>query len=68
MDCVNVALGNRAVTVKAARKSGKSGEPWYVHMLLNEFHAIIFAWLCVLSDHPPVLWWLSAGQEKDVVT
>ena len=24
-----------------------------VHMQLNEFHAAIFAWPCVLSDRPP---------------
>ena len=30
-------------------------------MLLNEFHAAIFTWHCVLSDLPPVLWWLSHG-------
>ena len=32
------------------------------HMLLNEFHAAIFAWHCVLSVRPPVLWWLSHGE------
>ena len=32
-----------------------------VHMQLNEFHAAIFAWPCVLSELPPVLWWLSRG-------
>ena len=41
-----------------ARKMGKSGEPWY----LNEVHEAIFAWHCVLSDRPPVLWWLSHGE------
>ena len=34
----------------------------------NEFHAAIFAWPCVLSDRPPVLWWLSHGEERDAVT
>ena len=29
MDGVKVALGNRGMTVEAARKTGKSGEPWY---------------------------------------
>ena len=28
-DGVKVALGNRGMTVGAARKIGKSGEPWY---------------------------------------
>ena len=30
MDGVKVALGNRRMTVEAARKIGKSGEPWYI--------------------------------------
>ena len=31
MDGVDlVALGNRGMTVEAARKTGKSGEPWYI--------------------------------------
>ena len=39
-----------------------------VHVLLNEFHATIFAWPCVLLDRPPVLWWLSPGEWWDAVT
>ena len=30
MDGVKVDLGNRRMTVEAARKTGKSGEPWYI--------------------------------------
>ena len=30
MDGVKVALGNRGMTVEAARKTGKSGEPRYI--------------------------------------
>ena len=30
MDGMKVALGNRGMTVEAARKIGKSGEPWYI--------------------------------------
>ena len=30
MDSVKVALGNRGITVEAARKTGKRGEPWYI--------------------------------------
>ena len=30
MDGVKVAFGNRGKTVEAARKIGKSGEPWYI--------------------------------------
>ena len=29
-DGVKVALDNRGMTVEAARKIGKSGEPWYI--------------------------------------
>ena len=36
--------------------------------IINEFHAAIFAWPCVLSDRPPVLWWLSPGERWDAVT
>ena len=34
----------------------------------DEFHSAIFAWPCVLSDRPPVLWWLSHGEGRDAVT
>ena len=30
MDGVKIALGNRGMTVEAARKTEKSGEPWYI--------------------------------------
>ena len=30
LEGVKVALGNRGLTVEAARKIGKSGEPWYI--------------------------------------
>ena len=30
MDGVKVAFGNRGMTVEAARKTGKRGEPWYI--------------------------------------
>ena len=30
MNGVKVALGNRLIAVEAARKIGKSGEPWYI--------------------------------------
>ena len=30
IDGVKVALGKRGMTVEAARKTGKSGEPWYM--------------------------------------
>ena len=42
-----------------ARKIGMSGEPWYI--------CNCFFWPCVLSDRPPVLWWLSPGEGWDVV-
>ena len=36
-----------------------------VHMQLNEFHSVIFARPCVLSDRSSLLWWLSHGEGKD---
>ena len=43
-----------------------------VDMLLNEFHFVIFAWPCVLSDHPFVLWCVSPKRSgmplRDAVT
>ena len=70
MDGVKVALGNRGMTVKAARQCTEDRKEWriVVHVYLNEFHEAIFAWHCVLSDRPPVLWWLSPGEERDAVT
>ena len=63
MDGVKVALGNRGMTVEAARQF------WYTSFTeLNAFHESIFAWPCVLSDRPPVLWWLSPGEGWDAVT
>ena len=45
MDGVKVALGNRGMTVEAASLCTKDRKVWraLVHMLLNEFHANIFA-------------------------
>ena len=65
MDGVKVALGNRNDSGSRA----KDRKEWraLVHMQLNEFHAAIFACHCVISDRPPVLWWLSHGEETDAV-
>ena len=70
MDGVKVALGNRGMTVEAARQCAKDRKAWraLVHIKLNEFHAAIFAWPCVLSDRPPMLWWLSHEEGRDAVT
>ena len=64
MDGAKVALGNRGMTVEAASQCTKNRKEWraLVHMYLNEFHAAIFDGPCVLSDRPPVLWWLSPGE------
>ena len=37
----------------------------YVTELVARGH---FAWHCVLSDRPPVLWWLSHGEGMDAFT
>ena len=60
MDGVKVALGNRGMIVEDVRKIGKSGDPWYIFN--NEFHVANFPRPCVLSDRPPMLWWLSPGE------
>ena len=69
MDGVKVALGNRGMTVEA-RQCAKDRKEWraLVHMELNAFDAAIFAWPGVLSDRPPLLWWLSHGEGRDAVT
>ena len=48
MDGVKVALGNRGMTVEAARQCAKDLKACraLVHLQLNEFHAAIFAWHC----------------------
>ena len=33
-----------------------------------DFHKATFACPCVLSDRPPMLWWLSPGKGWDAVT
>ena len=52
IDGVKVALGNRGMTVEAARQCAKERQEWRA---LVEFHAAIFAWPCVLSDSSPML-------------
>ena len=42
MDGMKVALGDRGTKVEAARKIGKSGEPWCICNGF-EFHAAVFA-------------------------
>ena len=83
MDGVKVALGNRGMTVQAARQCAKDRKecralgPDFrrVVMLRNgavrtkqNLSTAIFAWHCVLSDRPPMLWWLSHGAGKEAVT
>ena len=67
---MKVALGNRGMTVEAARQWAKDRKEWRAlgYMKLNEFHEVIFAWHCVLSNRHPVLWWLSPGEGRDAVT
>ena len=70
MDGEKVAFGNSRMTVEAVHQCMKDQKEWraLVHVLLNEFQVAIFAWPCVLSDHPPMLWWLSLGEGRDTVT
>ena len=69
MDGIKVALGNRGMTVDGGRQCAKDRKEWraLAHMYLNECHVAIFSWPCVLSDRPPVLWWLSPGERWDTV-
>ena len=70
MHGVKVALGDRGMTVETARECAKDRKEWrsLVHMQLNKFHDAFFSWPCVLSDIPPVLWWLSPVEGRDAVT
>ena len=43
--------------MEAARRIGRSGEPWCICRRLR-FKRPFFDWPCVLSDRPPVLWWI----------
>ena len=63
MYVMKVALDNKGMKVEASRQCTKDRKECraMVRMQLYEFHPAIFAWPCVLSDRPPVLWWLSSG-------
>ena len=66
MGGVKVTLGNRGVTVKAARQCKRVESPAeYVTECVSSGH---FASHCALSNCPPVLWWLSPGEGWDAVT
>ena len=66
MDGVKVALGNRGMTVEAPRQCAKDRKEWraLIYVKLNENTG----GPCVLSNRPPVLWWLSHGDGRDAVT
>ena len=71
MDGVKVPLGNRGMTVEAARQCAKDRKEWRALVYIcncMSFTRPFFAWKCVLSDHPPMLWWLSYGEGRDAVT
>ena len=53
---------------QSMRERSERVESQLIHMQLNEFNAAIFAWPCVLSDCPPVHWWLSPEEGRDAVT
>ena len=59
MDGLKVALGNGRIMVQAVRQRAKDGTKWRAleHMQLISFRRSFL--LCVLSDPPPVVWWLS---------
>ena len=57
MERVKVALGNRGMTVEAARRCARDRIEWraLVHLSMIKFHAAILHGSCVPSDRPPVL-------------
>ena len=56
-------LEEQIAAVVVTGRGEKNDTMWHVpHMQLNEFHVAIFAWPCVLSDRPHVLWWLSPAE------
>ena len=63
MDGVKVALGNSGMKAEAAQQCAKDRKEGRALV-----HMDIFAWHCVLSDRPPVLWWLSPEEGRDAVT
>ena len=71
MEGVKVALGNRGMTVEAARRCARDRNEWrvLVHMQMIEFHAAIFA--CFLCSFGPPSYALEAytrREEWDAVT
>ena len=65
MDGVKVALGNRGMTVEAARKIGRSGEPWYILYVTERVSRGHFC-LALCSSGPPsralvVITWRGKG-------
>ena len=45
----------------------ENSKVWRALVDMIEYYATIFAWPCVLSDHPPLLWWLSPGEGLEAV-
>ena len=70
MDGVKGAFGNRGMMVEASQQCAKDRKECraMVHMELNNFHTASFPYPCVLSNRPPILWWLSPGEGWDAVT
>ena len=61
VDGVKVALDSGGMTVEAARVCAKDRKEWraLLDMQVIELNAVIFAWPCVLSHRPPVVWWIT---------
>ena len=57
MDGVNMVLGSREMTVKAAQQCANDRKKWraLVQRLMIEFKEGIFAWSFVLTDRPLTL-------------
>ena len=50
--------------MEAARQCSNDRKEWRAPVCNKEFYAAIFAWPCVLSNLPPVFWWLSPHLER----
>ena len=64
MDSMNMTLGSRGMAMKAARQCAKDRKEWEALVPTRSF----LLGLCVPTDRPPVLWWLSPEEGWNAVT
>ena len=69
MDGAKVTFSSRGMTEVAARKIRKSGEPWSTCIWMSftlPFLLLLFHVFFSFGPPPPVLWWLSPGEDDAV--